>query len=207
MPKEKPFTFCPRVGEKPFKVTVTHTKNLLVTGIMDRNDRFHRFTRPIPIKFGDVFSACEKKGLKLNGSLVDRRFHPSRQMPILMAWAPKRLDIAIFREVEKKGKPYWVAMDVRGYWLGVGDTLDQALHQLLHQLKATDFLHREERGRGRQIVRWHCHKTKGARAEMREAVEKALKGGMLLRGVDWRSSVTSKYRYLDRPIKKNRRNR
>lgn len=200
--KRKPFTFTASIGRKPFRVEINLKQGHTVTGLAD-DDYYYRFTRPVPVKRGDVFKAAPGRGLILNGKLVPRRFRPRKKMDIQIAWAPEKLRVAVFPEVDetrwnarkkrvekiKNPKPYWVAMDVRGYWLGTGDTTQQAIARLLDQLKVSEELANEERRKGKRVIRWHCERTPGARQETRDAEAKARRNGFILDGVEWRKSM------------------
>jgi aminoglycoside phosphotransferase (APT) family kinase protein len=83
-------------------------------------------------------------------------------------------------------------MDVRGYWLGCGDTVQKAFRQLIDNVQATEQETRYQRRRGIRIIRWHCYKQPDVQKTLREAEAKARKHGFILEGVDWKNSLVSK---------------
>ena len=194
-----PFIFSARIGEKkPFKVQIDLKQGMVVTGLSDRNDYYYRFTKPVPVKKGDSFSAAPGKGLILNGALVERNFRPRKRYPIKMGWTASRLRLAVFFEKDKIWRPghkdhgkdcsSWMAADTRSYWVSSGRTPVEAVRNLLVQIKATDAMDREERQKGRKVVRWHVERTKGTRKELLGMEKQARKTGFILEGVDWRLS-------------------
>lgn len=202
--KQEPFIFSARIGAKPFKVQIDLKQGHVVTGLSDE-DYFYRFTRPLPVKKGDVFRAAPGKGLILNGKLVPRNFLPKKKMDIQIAWAPEKLRVAVFLEKDDtrwdrcrkkmvKCKPsfYWVAMDVRGYWLGTGETAQQAIARLIDQLQFTEQMADEEKKKGKRVIRWHCERGADVKKELKDAEEKAKKNGFILEGVEWRKSYRAK---------------
>lgn len=204
-PKKKPYEFGARIGEKPFEIKIDLKQGHVVTGLSDKNDYYWRFTRPVPVKKGDIFSAAPGKGLILNGKLVPRRFLPKRRYDIKMGWAPEKLRVAVFQErdqiysrrlkkfTKKFDKPYWCAVDVRGYWIGTGDTVQVAVKRLLDQVQFTELMHKEEEEKkGRRVIRWHVERSKGVRKELDEMEKKAKKTGFVLEGVEWRKCVAAK---------------
>lgn len=201
---KKPYGFGSRIGEKPFKVQIDLKRGHVVTGLSDKNDYWYGFTKPVPVKQGDVFAAAPGKGLIVNGKLVPCRFRPKRLMDVKMGWAPERLRVAVFRErdrvysrrlkkfTKRFEKPYWCAMDVRGYWIGTGDTVEVAIRRLIEQVQFTELMHREEEKKGRRVIRWHVERSKGVRRELDLCEKKALKTGFVLEGVEWRKCVAAK---------------
>lgn len=202
--EKKPHTFSGRIGEKPFKVQIDLPRGHVVTGLSDKNDYWYGFTRPVPVKKGDVFSAAPGKGLILNGKLVPRNFHPKRKMDVQMGWAPRRLRVAVFQErdrvysrrlkrfTKRFEKPYWCATDVRGYWIGTGDTVEVAIKRLIDQVQFTELMQKEEEKKGRRVIRWHVERSADVRKDLRQMEAKARKNGFILEGVDWRECVVAK---------------
>ena len=188
--KIKPFTFC--ATRKPFRVEIDLKQGMAVTGIV-RGDYFFRFTRPVPVKNGDVFKEAES-GLVLNGTFVPRRIIPPKgKTPIRIAWVAKRLRVAIFPErdrlwdykkkksLNKWGKPYWVACDVRSYQVGTGDTVIDALQCLLESCAMENLMAEEEIAKKNEVIRWRCLLPKNEAEEMEC---KARKKGIILDGVE-----------------------
>ena len=202
--ENKPHVFTAQ--KTPFKVKMEWKHGQVVGGIwIEKEHAYQRFTKPLPVKLGDTFKALPGMGLILNGKIVPMIFGKKRKVPVQIAWAPKRLRVALYPEFDDtrwsdekkrvvKCKPmrYWVAMDVRGYWLGTGDTAQDALRSLLQQLHMSERLCREERDKGLRVIRWHCERKPGSRKETRECEQKALKNGMILEGIDWRQSTFAK---------------
>jgi hypothetical protein len=201
---KKPFEFGARVGGKPFKVRLNLPRGHVVTGLSDKNDYYWRFTRPVPVKEGDIFSAAPGKGLILNGRLVPRNFMPKKRYDIKMGWVSEKLRVAVFsdrdeiwnRRTKKPtgrfGKPYWCALDVRSYWIGTGDTVQVALKRLIESVQLTEEMHKEETKKGRRVIRWHVERTPGTRKELNACEEKARKNGFILDGVEWRKARFAK---------------
>lgn len=203
MMKKKPFEFAARIGAKPSKVRIDLKQGHVVTGLTDM-DYFYRFTKPVPVKKGDVYKAVCGKGLILNGELVPRTIiQPKAKMPVKMGWAPRKLRMTVFLDRDriwkpgtkshgKTGKPYWSAVDTRGYWIGCGDTAQQAIARLIWQIRVIDDMHHEEASKGRRVIRWHVERSKGVRKELLEMEAKARKNGFILEGVDWRRCKMSR---------------
>jgi len=204
-PSKKPHTFGARIGEKPFKVKINLKQGHIVTGLSDtKNDYYYRFTKPVPVKEGDVFSAAPGKGLILNGKLVPRSFMPKKRYDIKMGWAPEKLRVAVFNErdriwsrrtkkfTKQFGKPYWCALDTRGYWIGTGDTVQAALKGLIESVQFTEEMQKEDEKKGRKVIRWHVERTPGTRKELDECEKKARKNGFILDGVEWRKAEFAK---------------
>lgn len=202
--KNKPYTFCARVGGKPFKVQIKPKYGTVVTGLWN-DDYYYRFTRPVQVKEGDIFSALPGKGLILNGKILLRKIiRPKRKTAIKIGWAPEKLRIAVFAERDeiwsrrakkptgRYGKPYWCAVDTRGYWLGIGDTVQVALSRLIEQLKFTELMAKEDQKKGHRIIRWHVERTPGTRKELLGMEKKARKTGFILDGVEWRKAEFAK---------------
>jgi len=201
---KKPFTFGARVGAKPFTVQIDLKSGHVVTGLYD-DDYYYRFTRPVPVVKGDVFSAAPGKGLILNGKLIPRKIVlPKEKTPIKMAWAPEKMRIAVFwerdRVYSKKLKrftkkfhdPYWCAMDTRGYWIGTGKTPQEAMSRLFSTVKFTEQMEKEDRKKGHRVIRWHCERTPGTKEELLDCEKKAKKTGFILDGVEWRKAEFAK---------------
>lgn len=209
MEKPKPHTFS--ATRKPFKVQIDFKNGAVVTGYSEeRKNRIYyysRFTTPIVVTKGDVFYMDPKKGFILNGIPVHVNMTPAKKCPVKMAWASNRLRVAVFLErdrvwskrakkfTKKMGKPYWVAMDTRSYWLGCGEDVQTALVRLLQQLQFTQLMDKEERQKGVNVIRWHCERQKDVRATLKEAEEKAKKTGFILEGIDWQESVVGKGKF------------
>lgn len=208
MGENKPHTFT--ATEKPFKVQIDFKNGAVVTGYgEDRKgvSYFSRFTVPVVVTKGDVFSMDPKKGFILNGIPVHVNMKPAKKCPVLMAWAARRMRVAVFRDrdriwsrrtkkfTKKLGKPYWIAMDTRSYWLGTGDDVQTALIRLLQQVQFTQIMDKEERGKGVNVVRWHCERQKDVQITLKEAEAKAKKTGFILEGVDWQESVVGKGKF------------
>src|SRR3990172_7924139 len=202
---KKPHTFSAAIGGKPFKVQIDLKKGMVVTGLSDRKeDYYYRFTKPVPVKEGDVFSAAPGKGLILNGKLIPRNILKKKRYEIKMGWAPKKLRVAVFSERDeiwdqhtKKptgrfGEPYWCAMDTRGYWLGTGDTVQVALSRLIDQVKFTELMAKEDEKKGRKVIRWHVERTPRTTKELDECEKKARKNGFILDGVEWQKAEFAK---------------
>jgi hypothetical protein len=83
--------------------------------------------------------------------------------------------------LNKWGKPYWVACDVRSYQIGCADTLVEALHELIESCVATNRLAEEEREKYKKVIRWRCLLTKN---EVEEMEGKARRKGIILDGVE-----------------------
>lgn len=200
--KKKPFTFGAKIGEKPFKVQIKPKYGTIVTGLWD-DDYFYRFTRPVQVKEGDIFSAAPGKGLILNGQLIPRKIiQPKEKTSIKIGWAPERLRIAVFNERDriwhpghknhgKLSKPYWCAADTRGYWLGTGDTAQMALKRLIEGIQFT-VIGREDQKKGHRVIRWHVERTPGVKNELLDMERKARKTGFILDGVEWRKAEFAK---------------
>lgn len=199
----KPFTFS--ADKKPFKVQIDLKQGMVVTGIV-KGDYYWRFTKPVPVKEGDVFKAAPGHGLVvrgdvfktapfrgviLNGKIVERNFiSPKGRMGRNIGWVAKRLRVVVFRDriwrpgAKNHGKvtdSSWVAVDVRSYHVGQGPTSHEAIQSLLYTCSATNFLAEEDRKRGRQVVRGRCLLPK---AEVKEMEDKARKHGVILDGVE-----------------------
>jgi len=199
---KKPFVFVATIGAKPFKVQIDMKQGMVVTGLGDKNDYYHRFTKYVPVKKGDVFEAAPGRGLILNGQLVECNLRPRKRYPIRIGWVPKRLRLAVFFErdriwhpghkdhgkLEPAEKGSWMAADTRGYWVSGGKTPVEAVRNVLFTIKATDLMEREDRQKGRKVIRWHVERTKGTRKELLEMEKAARKTGFILEGVDWRAS-------------------
>lgn len=205
MLRKKPHTFGAR--KKPFRVQINLKQGMVVTGASE--DRkgisyWARFTKPVPVKEGDVFSYDSERGFVLNGKPHPVNMRPFKKQGVQMAWAPKRMRVAVFKErdriydrrkkkfTKRFGKPYWCAVDTRGYWLGTGDTVEVAVNRLLDQVQVTELMHKEEEKKGVRVIRWHCERQPDVRKEMLEDEKKAKKTGFILEGVDWRKSVSSR---------------
>lgn len=187
MSKKKPFEFGARIGGKPFKVQIDLKQGHVVTGLYD-DDYYYRFTRPVPVVKGDIFSAAPGKGLILNGKLVPRNIvKPKKKMTIKMGWAPEKLRIAVFYEPEGKAPP-WAAMDTRGYWIGCGRSAQEAIKCLIDTVRFTEECERDEKKKGHGVVRWHVERTPGTKKELLDAEKKARKTGFILDGVEWRKA-------------------
>lgn len=201
---KKPFTFGARIGGKPFKVQIKPKFGTIVTGLYD-DDYWYRFTRPIVVHEGDIFSAAPGKGLILNGKLISRKIiKPKEKTTCKMAWAPEKMRIAVFWErdrlwskrlkrfTKKMGDHYWVAMDTRGYWLGTGKTPQEAMSRLFSTVQFTEQMEEVDRKKGHRVIRWHCERTPGVREEMVDCEKKARKTGFILDGVEWRKAEFAK---------------
>lgn len=204
MKRKKPFTFGAKIGGKPFKVQIKPKHGTIVTGLWD-DDYFYRFTRPVQVKEGDVFSAAPGKGLVLNGKVVLRRIiQPKGKTPIKMGWAPEKLRVAVFpdrdrrysrrlkRFTKKLGDPYWCAVDTRGYWIGTGKTPQEAMGRLISSVQFTEDMEVEDRKKGHRVIRWHCERTPGTKKELLGMEQKARKAGFILDGVEWRKAEFSR---------------
>lgn len=201
----EPFVFSARAGEKPFKVQIDLKQGMVVTGIV-KEDYYWRFTKPVPVKKGDefeaapgrglvvrgsIFNSAPFRGLLVNGKTVERNFvSPKRKMGVRISWVAKRLRVVVYRDrVWRPGKPThgkvtktsWVAVDVRSYHVGQGSAPHEAIKSLLWTCAASNFMADEERGKGRQVIRWRCLLSKREASEM-EA--KAKKDGLILDGVE-----------------------
>jgi hypothetical protein len=186
----EPYVFYAR--NKPFKIEIDLNQGMTVKGIA-RDDYLFRFTVPVPVKKGDVIKAA-KTGLILNGALVPRRIiQPKEKVTPKVAWVSKRLRVAIFPErdrlynhkkkkfLNKWGKPYWVACDVRSYQIGCADTLVEALRDLIESCVCTNKLAEEERAKYKKVIRWRCLLTA---PEVEEMESKARRKGIILDGVE-----------------------
>jgi hypothetical protein len=208
--EKKPHTFVSTT--KPFKVEIDLKQGMLVTGYSENRDGvyyYSRFTRPVVVKKGDVFQQNPKKGFILNGKLHLVNMKPAKKQGCKMGWAPKRLRVAVFTERDpiwnrktrkftgKYGKPYWCAMDTRGYWLGTGVDVETAIRRLLQQVQFTQLMDKEERQKGVEVTRWHVERQKDVRETLREAEEKAKKTGFILEGIDWQNSLVGKAKFRD----------
>ena len=193
--EEKPFPFA--ATDKPFEVRIEPKMGTTVTGVSD-GDYWMGFTKPVVVKKGDIFSYDQKKGFFLNGKIHPVNMRPRKKTAVKMGWAPKRLRLAVFfyrdkiwcpgRKDHGKRVDGWFAVDTRGYWLAQGKTALDAIKSVIYQLRATELMDREERKRGRQVIRWHVERRPGVRKELLEMEEKAKKTGFILEGVDWRKS-------------------
>jgi len=189
----KPFEFVAQ--DKPFRVVPDFKRGAVVTGYTTgrEHEYFFRFTRPVPVKRGDVFRAAPGRGLVLNGTLIERTIRPPKgKTPILISWVAKKLRVAVFQERDpiwnpggknhgKPGKPHWTACDVRSYHVGCADSPVEAIRNLLEQCSVTNLIAEEERAKGRRVVRWRCLLPKKEASEM-EA--RARKNGLILDGVE-----------------------
>lgn len=204
MKDKKPFTFSARIGHPPFRVQIKPKYGAIVTGLWD-DEYSYRFTRSVPVKEGDVFSAAPGKGLILNGQLVPRTIiKPKQKTTMKMGWAPEKLRIAVFvdrdqqysrrlkRFTKKFGDPYWCAVDTRGYWLGTGNSPQMALKRLVEQVKVTEDMENEDRKKGHRVIRWHVERRPGIRKELLGMEQKARKTGFILDGVEWRKAEFAK---------------
>lgn len=189
--KKKPFQFGARIGGKPFKVQIDLKQGHIVNGLYD-DDYFYRFTRPVPVVKGDVFSAAPGKGLILNGKLILRNIvKPKDKTAIKIGWAPEKMRVAVFYEREGKAPP-WVAVDTRGYWIGVGSSPQEALKRLVEIVRFTDEAEQEEIQNGHRVIRWHVERTPGTKKELLNMEKKAKKTGFILDGVEWRKAEFAK---------------
>jgi hypothetical protein len=205
--KNKPFVFV--ATKKPFKVQIEPKYGTVVTGYSEDRDGvsyYSRFTRPVVVKLGDTFHQDSKKGFMLNGKPHPVNMKPAKKQHIMMGWAPKRLRVAVFLDrdrlwnrktkkfTKKLGKPYWCAVDTRGYWLGTGDDVQTAVKRLLQQVQFTQLMDKEERQKGVKVIRWHVERGPDVRKDLKEFEEKAKKTGFILEGVDWRQSLVGEFR-------------
>jgi hypothetical protein len=188
--KIKPYEFYAR--SKPFRIEIDLKQGMVVKG-NSTGDYLFRFTVPVPVKEGDLIKAA-KSGLMLNGTLVPRRIIPPKgKITPRVAWVAKQLRVVIFPDrdrmydhkkkkfLNKWGKPYWVACDVRSYQIGCADTLVEALHELIESCVATNRLAEEEREKYKKVIRWRCLLTKN---EVEEMEGKARRKGIILDGVE-----------------------
>lgn len=193
--KIKPYSFVARYN-KPFKVEIDLKQGMCVDGIAKGRELeyFFRFTRPVPVKKGDVFKAA-KNGIILNGKIVPRNIIPPKGRTICnVCWVAKRLCVAIFPERDRLydykakkflntwGKPYWTACDLRSYQVGCGDTLIEALRNLIEScVLANQLAEHEKKKRGAVIRGRHALLTKD---EIKEMECKARKKGIIIDGVE-----------------------
>lgn len=191
-------TFFAKIGEKPFKVSI---KKAAVTGFR-HGERMFRFTRAVPVKKDDVFEYIKGVGLKINKQLVKTRAKPWTYKTIKVSWVAKTLYVVLFPERDpiwvrdkktkkwkntgKLDKLHWTACDLRSYHVGCADTPVDALKHLILQVKATESLARESRTRERKpVIRWRCLLEP---KEAKEMKEKALKEGIILGDLNWRTA-------------------
>jgi hypothetical protein len=188
--KIKPYVFYAR--QKPFLIEIDLKQGMVVKGI-SKGDYLFRFTRPVPVKEGDVIKGA-KHGLMLNGTLVPRRIiQPKGKVTPKVAWVAKRLRVAIFPDrdrlydhkkkkfLNKWGTPYWTACDVRSYQIGCADTMVEALRDLIESCVMTNLLAEDERKKNPKVIRWRCLLTKD---EVEEMECKARRKGIILDGVE-----------------------
>jgi hypothetical protein len=188
--KIKPYEFW--ATRKPFLVEIDLKQGMAVKGIW-KDDYLFRFTKPVSVKKGDVIKEA-KDGLMLNGTFVPRRIIPPKgKTTPKVAWVAKQLRVAIFPErdrlynhknkkfLNKWGKPYWVACDVRSYQIGCADTLVEALRDLIESCVETNKLAEEEKAKYKKVIRWRCLLTK---TEVKEMERKARRKGIILDGVE-----------------------
>lgn len=201
--KIKPYAFAAQYN-KSFKVEIDLKQGMCVDGIVKGKEfkYFFRFTRPVPVKKGDVFKAA-KNGIILNGKLVPRNIIPPKGKTISkVGWVAKRLRVAIFPDrdrlydhkakkfLNKWGKPYWTACDLRSYQVGCGDTLIEALRDLIEHCVITNDLAEYEKKKHGAVIR--DRHTLLAKDEIEEMEGQARRKGIILDGVevpekcDWR---------------------
>lgn len=172
----KLFTFV--AGRKPFKMQIE--EGVLTGYVNEKADTFHRFTRQILVKKGDVFSYSRGKVI-LNGKTVDQATYPGKKRVYKMGWAAKKIRLAVFPE----GK-HWIAADTRSYNVSQGNEPLEAIRNLIETLKFEDQMQKADQKKGRKVVRWHVERTPGTKREMIEMEKKAAKQGLLLAGVEWK---------------------
>ena len=188
--KIKPYVFYAR--QKPFLIEIDLKQGMVVKGI-SKGDYLFRFTVPVPVKKGDVIKGA-KNGLILNGTLVPRRIIPPKgKRPLRIQWVAKKLRVAIFPDrdrlydhkkkkfLNKWGKPYWVACDVRSYQIGCADTSVDALRQLIESCVVTNEFAEEERAKKNKVIRDRMLLPKNEADEMES---KARRNGIILDGVE-----------------------
>jgi len=193
--KKKPYEFWAKIGEKPFKARFA----AVVVAVCD-DDQCWRFTKPVDVKDGDVFSASPTKELVLNGQPVSRNLRPPKKIVTQVSWVAKKLRVAVFLEdrdpiwthgknahkTGKFSKPYWCAIDTRSYHVGTGESPMEAIKRLVLQVKATEDMADEARTKEkRRVIRWRCLLEP---KEVREMERKAMKTGFILDGFDWRQA-------------------
>jgi hypothetical protein len=192
--KVKPWAFTAQYN-KPFKVRIDLKRGMCVNGIVKGREfeYFLRFTRPVPVKKGDVFKAA-KNGIILNGKLVPRNIiQPKGKTVPKISWIAKRLRVAIFPErdrtydhkkkkfLNKWGAPYWVAYDLRSYQLGCGETVVEAMRNLLEMCVIVNQEAERAKRKGGVI---RDHRSLLTKDEIEEMEQKARKKGIILDGVE-----------------------
>lgn len=171
----KPYPFV--ASEREFKMQLE--VGSLTGYVDDEKDTYHRFTRAILVKKGDVFGF--KKGTPyLNGKPIGQRTFPGKRRQYKIGWAGKRIRLAVF----PSGK-HWIAADTRSYNVSQGDTAIEAMQSLILTLKAEKEEELELKRQGKKVIRWHVERTPGAKKELLEMEENAKNKGILLESVEW----------------------
>jgi hypothetical protein len=172
----KPYTFV--ADTKPFKMQLE--EGSLTGYVNEKTDCFHRFTRPLPLKNGDVFSYTRGKVI-LNGKVLGQATYPGKKRVYKIGWAAKKIRLAVFQD----GK-HWMAADTRSYNVSQGSDPLQAIKSLFLTLRAEDEMAKDLRRKGKQVIRWHVERTPGTKKELLNIEKRASKRGLLLDGVEWK---------------------
>lgn len=172
----KPYPFV--ASDRPFKLQIE--VGTLTGYLREKTDTFHRFTRPLPLKKGDVFSYTKGRVI-LNGKTVSQATYPGKKRIYKIGWAAKKIRLAVFPE----GKS-WIAADTRSYNVSQGSDPLEAIKNLINTLKFEDEMQKADEKKGRKVVRWHVERTPGTKKDMLEMEKKATKKGLLLEAVEWK---------------------
>ena len=185
--------FAFSAGSKPFEVVLQAPCE--VTGLTMEKGKHVRyvaaFAKPVPVKRGDVFYCdVKKKRMVLNGKPVERWSHPWKKTAVKIGWVSKKLRLCVFFERDTSSDlGYWVACCTRSYNLATGNTVIEAVRNLLDSINVATLSAEEEKRAGVKVIRWHVERTEGTRAELDAMERKAKNTGFILEGVDWAKSI------------------
>ncbi len=113
----------------------------------------------------------------------------------MINWASKRLRVALFIDGE-----HWIAADLRSYWVAQGKTPVEAIRALIFIIRASEILQKEDEKKGHKVIRWKCYKK--AQDHIIHMERRAKKDGLILDGVDWRTSFIGNVQWGKRKSKK-----